>query len=44
MSPAGIKRITDNIMIGDLDGKTLERRHRSFAVFTLPKPTLLNFT
>ena len=46
MSPAGIKRNSENVMVGDLEyrnHKTLERRHGSFAVFTLPKPTLVNF-
>lgn len=45
MSPAGMKRNPENIMLSDLDcrnHKTLEKRHGSFAFFTLPKPTILN--
>lgn len=46
MSPAGIRRHTENVMVSDLECRnhnTLERRHGSFAVFILPKPTQLNF-
>lgn len=44
--PAGIKRNTENVTATDLGYRyhtTLERRYGSFALFTLPKPTLLNF-
>ena len=45
-SPAGIKINTENVTATDVSCRyhtTLERRYGSFALFTLPKPTLLKF-